>query len=100
MEGTSLLKSSTIYLERNYPMDNIRTTNNQVFVTVTSKERKAAELYGVRINRSRYWFTPENWFKSATCKHPAPRIYSWFAYDGTLCAACCDCGKVLAGGAE
>jgi hypothetical protein len=37
--------------------------------------------------------------KRQICKHPAPRIYSWFAYDGTLCAACCDCGAVLAGGA-
>ena len=35
-----------------------------------------------------------------TCKHPARRVYTWFAYDGTLCAGCCDCGKVLAGGVE
>ena len=34
------------------------------------------------------------------CKHPPTRIYSWFAYDGTLCAGCCDCGEVLAGAAD
>ena len=39
------------------------------------------------------------------CKHPAARIYSWFVTDcatgkRVLCAGCCDCGKVLAGGAE
>src|SRR3990167_11435719 len=31
------------------------------------------------------------------CKHPATRLYSWFAYDDTLCIACCDCGEVLKG---
>ena len=34
------------------------------------------------------------------CKHPPTRIYTWFAYDGTLCAGCCDCGEVLAGAAD
>lgn len=34
------------------------------------------------------------------CPHAPQRVYTWFAYDGTLCAACCDCGAVLAGGAE
>ena len=34
------------------------------------------------------------------CKHPPTRIYSWFAYDGTFCAGCCDCGEVLAGAAD
>lgn len=33
------------------------------------------------------------------CQHPATRVYTWLAYDGTLCAACCDCGAVLAGAA-
>jgi hypothetical protein len=38
-----------------------------------------------------------------TCKHPAHRIYAWFVPDARtgkdiLCAACCDCGEVLAGG--
>lgn len=33
------------------------------------------------------------------CTHPAHRVYTWFAFDDTLCAACCDCGKVLAGAA-
>ena len=44
-----------------------------------------------------------------TCRHPARRLYSWFAHDPrvkkskwgpgiVLCVACCDCGKVLAGG--
>ena len=35
-----------------------------------------------------------------TCPHPPTRLYTWFAYDGTLCIACCDCGEVLAGAAE
>ena len=34
------------------------------------------------------------------CKHPPTRLYSWFAYDGTLCVGCCDCGEVLAGAAD
>jgi len=34
------------------------------------------------------------------CKHPPSRVYSWQAYDGTMCVACCDCGKVLSGGAS
>ena len=34
------------------------------------------------------------------CTHPPTRIYTWFAYDGTLCAGCCDCGEVLAGAAD
>jgi len=34
------------------------------------------------------------------CTHPPQRIYAWWAYDGTLCAACCDCGAVLAGAAD
>jgi hypothetical protein len=33
------------------------------------------------------------------CQHPARRLYSWRALDGTLCVACCDCGAVLAGAA-
>ena len=42
---------------------------------------------------------------SKPCKHPANRIYSWFApeYVGgpkILCAVCCDCRTVLAGGVE
>jgi hypothetical protein len=35
-----------------------------------------------------------------TCTHPPTRIFTWFAYDMTLCAACCDCGEVLAGAAQ
>jgi len=34
------------------------------------------------------------------CTHPPARLFSWFAHDGTLCIACCDCGDVLAGAAE
>lgn len=34
------------------------------------------------------------------CPHPPARIFTWWAYDGTLCAACCDCGAVLAGAAD
>jgi hypothetical protein len=34
------------------------------------------------------------------CTHPPARLFSWFANDGTLCIACCDCGDVLAGAAE
>lgn len=38
------------------------------------------------------------------CKHPAGRLWAWYARDDTapggqvLCVACCDCGAVLAGG--
>ena len=32
-----------------------------------------------------------------TCPHPPARLYSWMAYDGALCVACCDCGTPLAG---
>jgi len=35
-----------------------------------------------------------------TCKHPAPQLYSWIAYDGQLCVCCCICGAVLAGAAQ
>ncbi len=34
------------------------------------------------------------------CPHPVTRRFSWFAYDDTLCVACCDCGAVLAGTIE
>ncbi len=40
------------------------------------------------------------------CDHPPNRLWAWFARDDTeptgdvLCVACCDCGAVLAGGAE
>jgi hypothetical protein len=34
------------------------------------------------------------------CPHPGPSKWAWFAYDGTLCVACCACGAVLQGGAE
>ena len=34
------------------------------------------------------------------CKHPPTRIYTWFAYDGTLCAGCSNCGEVLHGAAD
>ena len=36
--------------------------------------------------------------KPKPCKHPAKRLFSWYAYDGTLCICCCECGKVLRGG--
>lgn len=41
-----------------------------------------------------------------SCSHPPERIYAWWAYNcrtgknDILCAACCDCGAVLAGGAS
>lgn len=31
------------------------------------------------------------------CKHPPHRLYAWYAFDSTLCVACCDCGKPLKG---
>lgn len=31
------------------------------------------------------------------CPHPPARLYSWTAYDGTICVGCCDCGAILAG---
>ena len=34
------------------------------------------------------------------CTHPPARLFAWFAYDGTLCTACCDCGDVLTGAAR
>lgn len=34
------------------------------------------------------------------CPHPARRIFAWVAYDGSLCAGCCECGTVLAGEAQ
>jgi hypothetical protein len=33
----------------------------------------------------------------APCRHPPARYFTWFAGDGTLCIACCDCGAVLRG---
>lgn len=33
-----------------------------------------------------------------TCSHPPHRLYSWVAFDGTLCVCCCECGAVLKGG--
>jgi hypothetical protein len=44
--------------------------------------------------------------ESGTCKHPAARVYFWFAWNCETgktdipCAACCDCGEVLLGGVE
>jgi len=38
------------------------------------------------------------------CKHPATRLYTWFAYNcitnknDWLCIVCLDCNKVLKGG--
>jgi len=34
------------------------------------------------------------------CKHPPERLFSWYAFDGTLCVCCCVCGSALKGGAE
>ena len=34
------------------------------------------------------------------CPHPPARLFTWWAYDGSLCAGCCECGAVLAGAAE
>jgi len=34
------------------------------------------------------------------CTHPPTRLYTWFAYDGTLCAGCSNCGEVLHGAAD
>ena len=35
--------------------------------------------------------------KHAECKHPPHRLYSWEAFDGTICVGCCECGSVLRG---
>ena len=35
----------------------------------------------------------------ADCPHRPERVCTWYAADGTLCAACYDCGQVLAGAA-
>jgi hypothetical protein len=36
----------------------------------------------------------------SVCNHPSARLFTWFAHDGTLCIACCECGEVLAGAAQ
>ena len=36
----------------------------------------------------------------AACAHPPTRLYSWFAADGVLCVACCECQTILCGAAE
>lgn len=35
--------------------------------------------------------------KMDECKHDPKKLYTWNAYDGTLCIACCECGAVLKG---
>lgn len=35
-----------------------------------------------------------------TCNHPPHKLYTWIAYDHTLCVCCCACGSVLSGGAD
>jgi hypothetical protein len=42
-------------------------------------------------------FTLLDVIQEQVCPHDAGRIYTWHAGE-ELCAACCDCGKVLAGG--
>jgi hypothetical protein len=39
---------------------------------------------------------PEN----QECTHPEERLFAWWAYDGSLCVCCCECGAVLQGAAE
>jgi hypothetical protein len=34
-----------------------------------------------------------------SCKHPAPRLYTWHI-GRILCVCCCACGAVLKGGAR
>ena len=36
-------------------------------------------------------------FGDNPCTHPTERLYTWTAFDNTLCAGCCDCGAVLKG---
>lgn len=43
---------------------------------------------------------PRPQYVKPPCKHPKHRIFAWVAYDGTICAGCCDCGTVLAGAAK
>ena len=31
------------------------------------------------------------------CTHPPTRLYTWTAFDGTFCIACCECGAALKG---
>jgi hypothetical protein len=33
------------------------------------------------------------------CPHPGPSQWAWYAYDGTICVACCACGAVQQGSA-
>ena len=35
-----------------------------------------------------------------TCQHPPTRLYSWYAFDGTLCVCCNVCGAVLRGSCD
>ncbi len=41
----------------------------------------------------------DNKAQANECPHPPERLYTWTAFDGSLCVACCDCGEVLKGGA-
>lgn len=40
---------------------NIQPQGNHVFATITGKEAKPAAKFGVRISKSLYWFTVDNW---------------------------------------
>lgn len=40
---------------------------------------------------------PEATEQRAGCPHPPRRNFAWFAYDGTLCVGCSECGEVLKG---
>jgi len=49
--------------------------------------------FGVKPDR----FIPTDRHGNEVCTHRPHRLHAWHATDGTLCIACNDCGKVLAG---
>jgi len=102
-----------------YNFDDARYAKNCIAVTIPSNDGWKSPAHvvadGVKARFSHrehaYIMTQSQFrrFKYAfqdVCKHPATRVYSWFAYNcetgkkDILCAGCSDCGKVLAGGAE
>ena len=66
-------------------------------VTRTLGTPSTAEMINLAGDTIPVQFSATGW--RLDCKHPADRVFSWFA-DGTLCACCCACGFVLAGGAS
>ena len=68
--------------------------------TLADAAWRVAYMYKARGERVRILMNGGPYYTSKReCRHPAHRIFAWRAYDGELCAACCDCGAVLKGAA-